>query len=82
MIERRKVDKLCVQETMWKGNKVRSIRGDFKLFYQGVDGRRNEFGVNEYAKSKLKGKSCVVNVKEEFWSWMKWWRRYPKRSEW
>ncbi|KAK3520862.1 hypothetical protein QTP70_034721, partial [Hemibagrus guttatus] len=49
MMERRKVDILCVQETRWKGSKARSIGAGFKLFYYGVDkvlgvsyGRRKE----------------------------------------
>ena len=45
MMERRKVDILCVQETKWMGCKVWSIGGGFKLFYHRVDGRRNGVGV-------------------------------------
>ena len=45
MMERRKVDILCVQECKWMGCKARSIGGGFKLFYHGVDGRRNGVGV-------------------------------------
>ena len=45
MMERRKVDILWVQETKWMGCKARSIGGGFKLFYHGVDGRRNGVGV-------------------------------------
>ena len=33
----RKVGVLCVQETRWKGNKVRELGGDAKLFYSGGD---------------------------------------------
>ncbi|KAK3556527.1 hypothetical protein QTP70_009074 [Hemibagrus guttatus] len=36
VMERRKVDILCVQETRWKGSKARSIGAGFKLFYYGV----------------------------------------------
>lgn len=35
------MDILCVQETRWKGSKVRSTEGRFKLFYYGVDRKRN-----------------------------------------
>ncbi|KAI5098342.1 hypothetical protein C0J45_12069 [Silurus meridionalis] len=59
MMERRKVDMLCVQETKWKGSKARNIGGGFKLFYHGVDEKRNGVGVilkEEYSK-------CVVEVK-------------------
>ncbi|KAG2463133.1 CFDP2 protein, partial [Polypterus senegalus] len=45
IMERRKVDILCVQETKWKGSKARWIGSGFKLFYHGVDGRRNGVGV-------------------------------------
>ncbi|KAK3516278.1 hypothetical protein QTP70_008641 [Hemibagrus guttatus] len=45
MMERRKVDILCVQETRWKGSKARSIGAGFKLFYYGVDSKRNGVGV-------------------------------------
>ncbi|KAK3505583.1 hypothetical protein QTP70_021346, partial [Hemibagrus guttatus] len=44
-MERRKVDILCVQETRWKGSKARSIGAGFKLFYYGVDSKRNGVGV-------------------------------------
>ena len=45
MMQRRKVDILCVQETRWKGSKARSLGAGFKLFYHGVDGKRNGVGV-------------------------------------
>ena len=46
MMKRRKLDILCVQETRWKGSKAESIGGGFKLFYHGVDGRRNGVGIS------------------------------------
>ncbi|KAK3524731.1 hypothetical protein QTP86_001890 [Hemibagrus guttatus] len=45
MMERRKVDILCVQETRWKGSKARRIGAGFKLFCYGVDSKRNGVGV-------------------------------------
>ncbi|KAK3548972.1 hypothetical protein QTP70_022655 [Hemibagrus guttatus] len=45
MMERRKLDILCVQETRWKGSKAHSIGAGFKLFYYGVDSKRNGVGV-------------------------------------
>ncbi|KAK3537270.1 hypothetical protein QTP70_007006 [Hemibagrus guttatus] len=45
MMERRKVDILCVQETRWKGSKAHSIGAGFKLFHYGVDSKRNGVGV-------------------------------------
>ncbi|KAK3509034.1 hypothetical protein QTP70_018812 [Hemibagrus guttatus] len=57
-MERRKVDILCVQETRWKGSKARSIGAGFKLFYYGVDSKRN--GVGVVLKEEFE--------KERFWS--------------
>ena len=45
MMEKRKVDILCMQETRWKGSKARNIGGGYKLFYHDVDGKRNRVGV-------------------------------------
>ncbi|KAI5611754.1 hypothetical protein C0J50_1395, partial [Silurus asotus] len=71
MMERRKVDMRCVQETKWKGSKARNIGCGFKLFFNGVDGKRNGVGVilkEEYSKSVVKVKrvsNSVMNVKLE-----------------
>ncbi|KAK3548381.1 hypothetical protein QTP70_012138 [Hemibagrus guttatus] len=49
IMERRKVDILCVQGTRWKGSKARSIGAGFKLFYYGVDSKRVKItGLNDY----------------------------------
>ena len=45
MMVKRKVDILCVHETMWKGSKARNIGDGCKIFYHGEDGRRNGVGV-------------------------------------
>ncbi|KAI5625322.1 hypothetical protein C0J50_15181 [Silurus asotus] len=73
MMERRKVDMLCVQETKWKGSKARNIGGGFKLFYHGVDGKRNGVGVilkEEYSKSvvevkRVSDRMMIVKVEVE-----------------
>ena len=65
MMERRKVDILCVQETKWKGSKARSIGAGFKLFYHGVDRKRNGVGVvlkEDYAKSVVEVKRVSDRV--------------------
>ncbi|KAF7709294.1 hypothetical protein C0J45_2564 [Silurus meridionalis] len=52
-----------VEGTKWKGSKARNIGGGFKLFYHGVDGKRNGVGVilkEEY--------SCEMEEKEKLWS--------------
>ena len=45
MMERRNVDRLCLQETKWKGSKARNIEGGCKIFYNGADGRKNGIGI-------------------------------------
>ncbi|KAK3520715.1 hypothetical protein QTP70_030597 [Hemibagrus guttatus] len=71
MMERRKVDILCVQETRWKGSKARSIGAGFKLFYYGVDSKRNGVGVvlKEFGRNVLEVKRVsdrVMSLKLEF----------------
>ncbi|KAK3564447.1 hypothetical protein QTP86_020386 [Hemibagrus guttatus] len=70
VMERRKVDILCVQETRWKGSKARSIGAGFKLFYYGVDRKRNGAGVvlkEEFVRNVLEV-GCELEEKERFWS--------------
>ncbi|KAK3557567.1 hypothetical protein QTP70_030497, partial [Hemibagrus guttatus] len=71
-MERRKVDILCVQETRWKGSKAHSIGAGFKLFYYGVDSKRNVVGVvlkEEFVRNVLEVKRVsdrVMSLKLEF----------------
>ncbi|KAK3556280.1 hypothetical protein QTP70_007059 [Hemibagrus guttatus] len=65
MMERRKVDILCGQETRWKGTKARSIGAGFKLFYYGVDSKRNGVGVvlkEEFVRNVLEVKRVSDRV--------------------
>ncbi|KAK3535066.1 hypothetical protein QTP70_003030 [Hemibagrus guttatus] len=62
MMERRKVD---IQETRWKGSKARSIGAGFKLFYYGVDSKRNGVGVvlkEEFVRNVLEVKRVSDRV--------------------
>ncbi|KAK3556174.1 hypothetical protein QTP70_005567 [Hemibagrus guttatus] len=65
MMEKRKVDILCVQETRWKCSKARSIGAGFKLFYYGVDSKRNGVGVvlkEEFVRNVLEVKRVSDRV--------------------
>ncbi|KAK3554500.1 hypothetical protein QTP70_024407 [Hemibagrus guttatus] len=65
MMERRKVDILCVQESRWKGSKAHSIGAGFKLFYYGVDSKRNGVGVvlkEEFVRNVLEVKRVSDRV--------------------
>ncbi|KAK3512293.1 hypothetical protein QTP70_003282 [Hemibagrus guttatus] len=65
VMERRKVDILCVQETRWKGSKARSIGAGFKLFYYGVVSKRNGVGVvlkEEFVRNVLEVKRVSDRV--------------------
>ena len=45
LMERRKVQILCVQETKWKGEKAKELGGGYKLFYCGEKSDRNGVGI-------------------------------------
>ncbi|KAK3513183.1 hypothetical protein QTP70_009768 [Hemibagrus guttatus] len=58
------------KETRWKGSKARSIGAGFKLFYYGVDSKRNGVGVvlkEEFVRHVLEV-GCELEEKERFWS--------------
>ncbi|XP_068227755.1 uncharacterized protein [Palaemon carinicauda] len=61
MMERRKVQILCVQETRWKGNKAKEIGAGYKLFFYSGCTERGRNGVGIILTGKLK--SCVLEVK-------------------
>ncbi|KAF7659003.1 hypothetical protein LDENG_00005070 [Lucifuga dentata] len=68
MMQRRKVDILFVQETRWKGSKARSLGAGFKLFYHGVDGKRNGVGVilkEEFFRNILEAKRVSDRQSDE-----------------
>ncbi|KAK3524762.1 hypothetical protein QTP86_002705 [Hemibagrus guttatus] len=65
MMERRKVDILCIQETRWKGSKAHGIGAKFKLFYYGVASKRNGVGVvlkEEFVRNVLEVKRVSDRV--------------------
>ena len=45
MMERRRIDILCIQETRWKGSKARELGGGYKLYYHGEERVKNGVGV-------------------------------------
>ena len=60
-IQRRKVVILCVQDTRWKGNKASSLGAGFKLFYHGVDVKRNLIILKEeFVKNVLEVKKWQI----------------------
>ena len=44
-MERRKVNILCVQETRWKGERVRCIGGRYKMWYCGSGNKKSGVGI-------------------------------------
>ena len=60
MMNIRRVDILCVQETRWKGDKAKEIGGGCKLLYSGAD-ESGRSGVGIIVNNDLKDK--VVEVK-------------------
>ena len=45
LMERRGVDILCVQETHWKGERVRCIGGGYNMWYCGSGNKKNGVGI-------------------------------------
>ena len=45
MMERRRLEVLCIQETKWKGDRARTMMGGFKLLHAGGDERSNGVGI-------------------------------------
>ena len=45
IMERRKLNILCVQETKWKRSKAKNAGGGCKLFCYDIDGIRNDVGI-------------------------------------
>ena len=68
-MERRKINILCVQETKWKGSKARELGNGFKLFYNGLDGRRN--GVGIILGEELKKGVLTVKRRSDRTMWLK-----------
>ena len=44
MMQRRRLEVLCVQETKWKGDRARQMAGGYKMMHAGGDGRSNGVG--------------------------------------
>ena len=53
MMNKRRVDALCVQETRWRGDKVKEVGGGCKLLYSGAD-ENGGGGVGIVLNSKLR----------------------------
>ena len=62
MINKRRVDILCVQETRWKGDKAKELGGGCKLLYSGTD-ENGRSGVGIVLNSKMKEELVKVERK-------------------
>ncbi|XP_042882399.1 uncharacterized protein LOC122259592 [Penaeus japonicus] len=65
MMERRKLDVLCLQETKWKESKARDLGAGYKLYYHGENGARN--GVSVVVRGMHTNGGGDREEKEEFW---------------
>ncbi|XP_045449635.1 craniofacial development protein 2-like [Melitaea cinxia] len=59
VLERRRINIACLQETKWKGQRAREIGAGYKFYYCGCDGKRN--GVGIVLDRELKNKVTDVN---------------------
>ena len=60
LMERRKMDVLCVQETRWKGDKARELGDGYKLLYSGAN-KESRNGVGIVLSNKLR--DSIVSIK-------------------
>ena len=45
VLNRRRIDIACVQETRWKGSKAKQVGDGYKLYYHGETNNRNGIGI-------------------------------------
>ena len=45
MMERRRLEVSCIQQTKWNGDRARTMMGGCKLLHEGGDGRSNGLGI-------------------------------------
>ncbi|XP_037787799.1 craniofacial development protein 2-like [Penaeus monodon] len=63
LMERRRINILCIQETKWRGEKAKEIGNGYKLFYYGMNNRRN--GVGIILDPEMKKNVLEVNRKSD-----------------
>ncbi|KAI5734873.1 hypothetical protein M8J77_011455 [Diaphorina citri] len=64
MMQKRRVDVLCIQETRWKGNKAKQLEEGYKIYYSGADARGRN-GVGVILKRELVDNVCEVNRRND-----------------
>ncbi|XP_064078508.1 uncharacterized protein LOC135195936 [Macrobrachium nipponense] len=71
VMERRRIDFLCVQETRWKGSRTRETGNGYKLYYSGSREGRNGVGIimgyqeQEKELFRQEFEAAIRKVKEE-----------------
>ncbi|EPB68816.1 hypothetical protein ANCCEY_12100 [Ancylostoma ceylanicum] len=75
---RRRIHVLCLQETRWKGSKARKIGDGIKLFYHGIEAKRNAMAIaaleplKEYVSSvnRVSDRTITLRVATDdgFWT--------------
>ncbi|EYC43100.1 hypothetical protein Y032_0503g2638 [Ancylostoma ceylanicum] len=77
---RRRIHVLCLQETRWKGSKAREIGDGVKLFYYGIEAKRNGVAIavseplKEYVSSVNRVSDRIISLRvateDGFWTVM------------
>ena len=70
LMRRRCINVLCVQETKWKGERACELGDGFKIFYYGMDAKRN--GVGVVVDPELKRSVLSVERKSDRMIWLNW----------
>ena len=69
VMEMKKINVLCVQETRWKGQKAQEMGNAYNLYYTGEDCKRNDLGIAP--SPGLKEELLQVNRESDGLIWMK-----------
>ncbi|VDO64953.1 unnamed protein product [Heligmosomoides polygyrus] len=67
LMKRRRIQVLCLQETRWKGAKVREIGEEVKLYYNGEDTKKNGVGI-DVAESLKDSVAAVQRINDRIMS--------------
>ena len=67
MMERRRLEVLCVQETIWRGNTARMMVGGRKRLHAGGDGRSSGVGILYQKRSVRRSSELKAGMGESSW---------------
>ncbi|XP_042894046.1 uncharacterized protein LOC122267910 [Penaeus japonicus] len=65
LMQRKKVDVLCLQETKWDGQKAKEMGEGYKLYYSGVENKRNGIVIVLSPEMRVMLGGIMLHIPEE-----------------